>query len=281
VHPLRANADHTVLGMVSGTTLVNATASMMALGMDPRFDLTHAYFLINGIAGVDPEVASIGSAVWTDYVVNDVAREIDSREAPADWPYGIFPVHTQAPNPMSPGASSWFASNVYPLNAGLTAWAFAQTKDLKLGDDAKAAAFRAGYTGFANAQRAPFVLVGSTLASNRYWHGTVMTEWARDWVKLFTSGKGTFATTEMEDSGFMEAIKRLAAMKRVDAGRVMVLRAASNYSEERPGQTAIQSVSAPYAGSRLALESGYLCGSTVLHNILAHWDVTYAKIPGQ
>jgi len=281
VHPLRTNADHTVLGMVSGTTLVNATASMMALGMDPRFDLTHAYFLINGIAGVDPQVASLGSAVWTDFVVNDVSREIDSREAPAEWPYGIFPVNTQAPNPVSLSGSWWAASNVYPLNAKLTAWAFAQTKDLKLDDDAKAAAFRAGFTGFANAQRPPFVLVGSTLASNRYWHGTVMTEWARDWVRLFTGGKGTFATTEMEDSGFMAAIKRLAAMHRVDADRVMVLRAASNYSEERPGQTAIQSVTTPYAGSRLALESAYLCGSTVLHSILAHWDVTYGTIPGE
>src|ERR1700743_2614176 len=29
-HPLRTNATHPVLGMVSGTTLVNATASMMA-----------------------------------------------------------------------------------------------------------------------------------------------------------------------------------------------------------------------------------------------------------
>jgi purine nucleoside permease len=253
----------------------------MALGMDPRFDLTHAYFLINGIAGGDPQVVSLGSAVWTDYVLNDVAREIDSREAPAEWPYGIFAVNTQAPNPVSPGASSWFGSNVYPLNAKLTAWAFAQTKDLKLGDDAKAAAFRAGYTNFANAQRPPFVLVGSTLASNRYWHGTVMTQWARDWVRLFTEGKGTFATTEMEDAGFMAAIARLGAMHRVDAGRVMVLRAPSNYSEERRGQTAIQSVAAPYAGSRLALESAYLCGSTVLHSILAHWDVTYAKIPGE
>ena len=81
-HPLRTNKDHTVLGIVSGTTLVNATASMMALGLDPRFDLTHAYILINGIAGVDPNIASIGSAAWADYVVNDVAREIDPREAP-------------------------------------------------------------------------------------------------------------------------------------------------------------------------------------------------------
>ena len=69
VHPLRTNAEHTILGMVSGTTLVNATASMMALGLDTRFDLTHAYWLINGIAGVDPQAASVGSAAWADYVV--------------------------------------------------------------------------------------------------------------------------------------------------------------------------------------------------------------------
>ncbi len=37
VHAIRTNADHTVLGIVSGTTLVNATASLMALGLDPRF----------------------------------------------------------------------------------------------------------------------------------------------------------------------------------------------------------------------------------------------------
>src|SRR5579875_1413441 len=68
VHPLRTNKEHTVLAMMSGTTLVNATSSMMALCLDPRFDLSHAYFLINGIAGVDPHVASMGSAAWADYV---------------------------------------------------------------------------------------------------------------------------------------------------------------------------------------------------------------------
>ncbi len=281
VHPLRTNKDHTIIGMLSGTTLVNATASMMALGMDSRFDLTHAYFMINGIAGVDPQTASLGSAAWVDYVVNDVAREIDSREAPADWPYGIFPTGSLAPNPPAVKVSSWASSNLYPLNAKLVAWAYEQTKDLKLADDPSAAAFRAGYTGFPNAQRPPFVLIGSTLASNRYWHGKVMTQWARDWVKLYTGGKGTFAMTEMEDSGFMAAIARLNAMHRVDADRVLVLRTASNYSEEKPGQTALESVAAPYSGAGAALESAYLCGSTVLHSILAHWDVTYAKIPGE
>jgi purine nucleoside permease len=90
-HALRTNKDHTVLGMLSGTTLVNATASMMALGLDPRFDLSHAYILINGIAGVDPKWGSMGSAAWSRYVIGDVVREIDAREMPKDWPYGWFP----------------------------------------------------------------------------------------------------------------------------------------------------------------------------------------------
>jgi purine nucleoside permease len=280
IHPLRTNADHTILGMVSGTTLVNATASMMALGLDPRFDLTHAYFLINGIAGVDPQVASIGSAAWASYVIGDVAREIDGKDMPAEWPYGWFPVGAHAPNPPTVPIAPWTRSNLYVLNERLARWAFEQTKDLKLVDDDKVAAFRAEYTGYPEAQRPPFVLLGDTFASDYYWHGATMTQFARDWVRLYTGGKGRFAMTEMEDSGFMNAFERLAAMKRVDHDRVMVLRTGSNYSMPRPGHTAVESLTAPYIGSRVALESAWLCGSTVLHRILADWKTTEARVPG-
>ena len=280
VHPLRTNPDHTILGMVSGETLVNATASMMALGLDPRFDLTHAYFLINGIAGVDPQIASIGSAAWASYALNDVSHEIDPREAPADWPYGFYPNGAHAPNPPGPPRAGGVNINVYPLNPKLVAWAYAQTKDLKLLDDPKVAEFRAGFTGFPNAQKPPFVLMGDSLSSDVFWHGAIMTQFARDWVHLYTGGKGVFAMTEMEDSGFMAAIRRLDAMHRVDTNRVMILRSASNFSQQRPGQAAIESATTHHPGEALAFESAYLCGSTVLHAILAHWETTYAKIPG-
>ena len=280
VHALRTNAAHTVLGMVSGTTLVNATASMMALGLDPRFDLTRAYFLINGIAGVDPHEASIGSAAWASYVVGDVARMIDERDAPADWPYGLFPMRATAPNPPTVPAAPWTRSNLYVLNAKLAAWAFSQTKDLRLMDDPAVASYRASFTGFPNAQRAPFVLLGDSFASDYFWHGKVLTQFAEDWVSLYTERKGKFAMTEMEDSGFMNAVERLAGMGRVDAGRVMVLRTGSNYTMERPGHTAVESLTEPYIGMKVALESAWLCGSTVLHWILGHWDVAAGTIPG-
>jgi len=280
VHPLRTNAGHTVLGMVSGTTLVNATASMITLGLDPRFDLTRAYFLINGIAGVDPNRGSIGSAAWASFVVGDVVREIDPREAPADWPYGMFPVGATAPNPATVPSAPWTRSNLYVLNPKLAAWAFEQTRNLKLGDDPAVAAFRAGYAGFPNAQRPPFVLMGDTFASDYFWHGKILNQFAEDWVKLYTGGKGTFVMTEMEDSGFMNALERLDRMHRVDLQRVMVLRTGSNYSAERPGHTAVESLTAPYVGRNIALESAWLCGSTALHWILSHWDKTAAQVPG-
>jgi purine nucleoside permease len=280
IHPIRTNAEHTVLGIVSGTTLVNATASMMALGLDPRFDLTHAYFLINGIAGVDPQVASIGSAAWASYVLNDVSRFIDPREAPAGWPYGFFPVTATAPNPPTIGPAPWFASNLHPLNPRLAAWAYAQTKDLSLGDDSKVAAFRAGFTTYPNAMRPPFVLMGDSFASDYFWHGRIMTQFARDWVRLYSGGKGTFAMTNMEDSGFLAALERLNSMHRVDLKRVLVLRTASNFSEPRPGDSPTDSVTDAHIGTRLAVESAWLVGSTVLHNLLTQWDQDYSHIPG-
>ena len=278
-HPLRTNKDHTILGMVSGTTLVNATASMMALGLDPRFDLTHAYILINGIAGIDPRVASIGSAAWAEYVIGDVAREIDPREAPKDWPYGIFPTSARQPNPPTLTDPVWHRSNLFPLNPKLVRWAYAQTRSLNLGDDPTVAAFRTQYTQTPAARRPPFVLIGDTFASDYYWHGAIMTRYAEDWVKLWTGGKGTFATTEMEDSGYMEAVNRLDAMHRLDRNRVLVLRVGSNYCTERPGHDAVESLSAPYVGKNLSLESAYRVGSTVLHKLLADWPTTRDHIP--
>src|SRR5437773_9320791 len=84
-HDLRMNKDG-VLGVLTGVGTARAAATIMALGRDQRFDLTHAYFVVAGIAGIDPAVGSLGSAVWSDYIVDgDLAHEIDGREIPKDW----------------------------------------------------------------------------------------------------------------------------------------------------------------------------------------------------
>jgi purine nucleoside permease len=79
-HNLRMN-DRGVLGVLAGVGTARAAASIMALGLDPRFDLSKAYWLVAGISGADPQDASLGSAAWAEWVVDgDLAYEIDARK---------------------------------------------------------------------------------------------------------------------------------------------------------------------------------------------------------
>lgn len=276
VRPLRIDKAHDTLGIVTGMTLANAGPSMMALGLDPRFDLSHAYFLVAGIAGVDPSEASIGSAAWASFVVDDVSRQIDSREAPASWPYGIFPIGAHEPNvlPARP-----MTDNLYELNGKLAHWAFLMTKDEKIPDNEEMRKDRLGWSVYPNAARRPFVLEGDSFASDTYWHGLVMTRFAEDWVKMWTRGRGRFCMTNMEDAAIAEAMLRLDRMNRVDYRRLMVLRVASNYSMPKPGMTALESVNSPYIKST-ALEATWLVGSKVVHELTGNWVAYREHVPG-
>lgn len=281
VRDLRANADGSVLGIVTGMTIGPSAASIMALGLDPRFDLTHAYWVLAGIGGVDPNVASAGSAAWAKWVVTDIRQEMDPREAPPDWPYGIFAIGAlragEAPDP----ARVWGTEpRAYALNPSLANWAFDLTRNVALMDTPDLARFRATFTGYPNAQRPPFVLEGDTLASDSYWHGRILTQWAEDWVRIHTHGRGHFAMTDMEDSGIVEALARLDKMHRADFRRFMVLRTGSNYSMQAPGHTAAESITAPYIGGIPALEAAWRVGSPVVHTLLTNWGKYRDHVPG-
>src|SRR5271169_2316549 len=96
-HHVRLNKDG-VLGMVTGVGTAKASASVMALGLDPRFDLSKAYWVVAGIGGGDPADVSVGSAVWADHVVDgDLAFEIDARQIPEGWPTGYVPLRKGTP----------------------------------------------------------------------------------------------------------------------------------------------------------------------------------------
>ena len=81
-HHVRLNKDG-VLGMVTGVGTAKAAASVMALGLDPRFDFSRTYWIVAGIGGGDPADVSLGSAVWADHVIDgDLSFEIDARQIP-------------------------------------------------------------------------------------------------------------------------------------------------------------------------------------------------------
>jgi purine nucleoside permease len=269
-HPVRFN-DSGVYGVVSGTT-ARAGLQIMALCLDPRFDLSHTYWLINGIAGVNPRVASEGSAAWAQHVIDgDIAFEIDTREAPGDWPNGIMALGNKSPldKPVIP---DWAPKPMaWILSPSLVRWAYALTKDTPLLDTAEAQAHRALYKEFPAALKPPGVLLGDSFGSCRYWHGAVMQKWAEDWTALYTNGTGVCAMSNMEDHGIVNALTRLAAMGRVDFARVLVLRTGSNFTMPPAGQSAADSMVAEYAGEIPALEAAYRVGSPVVHALIGHW----------
>ncbi|MBL9204513.1 MAG: purine nucleoside permease, partial [Opitutaceae bacterium] len=269
---LRMNREGTVLAIVTGVGTARSAASIMALGSDPRFDLSKAYWLIAGIAGIDPQDGSIGSAAWAEWLVDgDLAHEIDIREAPSDWPTGYIPLRKSTPYEQPRAVED--TSEVFHLNPALTEWAYQLTKDTVLMDTPGMAERRAAYVGFPNAQRPPFVLKGDNLAAMTYWHGKRMNEWANRWVSYHTENKGNYVTTAMEDTGTAQALTWLSRAGKVDFQRVLCLRTASNFDMQWPGATAHQSLSgeklAAYSAYKPSLDAAHRVGSRVVHALLA------------
>ena len=287
-HELRYDPDRQVLGIVVGEGKSHAAASITALGYDPRFDLSKAYWILAGIAGIDPAIGSTGSAAWARFVVDgDLAYEIDTREIPADWPTGIIPYNRHLPfqEPAPPAVSST-GEQYFALNAGLADWAYRLTADVKLPDNAHLQAMRARFPTFPNAQKPPFVLEADTLTCDRFWLGTRMNAWAQRWVSYWTKGKGTFATSAEEDTGYVQALTFLSHAGRIDFNRVTDLRTASDYSVEPAGKTPAQLLESEETSSghedmafSEAVESAYLVGRKFVGEIATHWDKYADHIP--
>ena len=236
-----ALSDDGVLGMCTGGGIPNATASVMALGMDDRFDLSRAYWVVAGISGGDPADLSLGSAAWAEYVIDgDLLFEIDAREIPEDWPYGIIPLGGHRPARTEADLSTGWTVNTirFELNKDLVNWAYQLSKGTEIPSTPAVAEFRKQFSDSPNAQRDPFVTIGDTLSASTYWHGDKLNAWANDWVKLYSGQEGNFMTSNMEDSGTLTALHRLDRIGRVDAERVLVLRTASNFTVPPPGKSA-------------------------------------------
>jgi purine nucleoside permease len=271
---LRSTPDGSELGVVTGTGTIHSSATIMALGLDPRFDLTEAYWVVAGIAGANPNIMSLGSAAWAEWVVDgDLGHEIDAREMPSAWATGHIPLRKKSPFELPVVLSE---GQVFHLEPGLVDWAYRLTRDTPLPDSEPLRRHRALYVGYPNALRPPFVLKGDNVASMNYWHGKVMNEWAEAWVTYFTGGKGTFATSAMEDTGTMQALTWLSRAGRVDVRRALILRTASNFVMQWPGATAAQSLSGEsldkgYSAYLPSLEAAYRVGSRVVHEITRGW----------
>lgn len=265
--PARLSKDGVLI--ISTGMFGRARNSLTALVTDPRFDLTKAYWLMAGIAGVDPRAGSIGSAAWSDWVVDgDPLYEIDDREITPGWPWGLYAFHSNGPTEKGSGEGA--SGMAWRLDTGLTGWAYQLTRDTTLPDNAKLAANRAGYRDEPASQRPPHVFVGASLGTVRFWHGELRTRWAREWVRIQTDGRGVLAMSDGEDQAVLDTLALHAKEGRVDSRRVLILRTASNYA--RPGAGEPMRIVFADGGLEAGVEAAWRVGSPVVKALVAGWS---------
>jgi len=279
-HPLRYNAAKQVLGIVTGEGSLRAAASIMALGLDDRFDLSKAYWVVAGIAGIDPNYASVGSAAWAQWIIDrDLNFEIDAREIPPSWSTGHIPLGRSKPFQLpTPALDRPNGVNGYRLNPGLVEWAYQLTRNVHLDDTPALKGIRAGYARYPNALRPPFVLKGDEVSASDWWLGVRMNTLAEQWMAYWSRGRGRAVTTAMEDCGILTSLTALSRAHRVRLDRVLVLRTGSDYTVPASGQTVTQLLASDAAEDASlsaylpALEADYRVGSPVVNEIVRHWS---------
>jgi purine nucleoside permease len=278
-YPLvRCNAEG-VCQMTSGMGHANAAASMMALLYSGLFDLHQTYFLIGGIAGIDPARGSIGSAAWARYAVDfGIAHEIDARELPRGWQDGYFGVLTDAPG-KKPRLD--YRTEVFRLDEALLQKALSLSHHVALEDSDDVRAYRQHYP-HAPANQAPQVTQCDTVTADTWWTGQRLGEHARRWTALLTDGEGIYCTTQEEDNATLAALTRGAQSGLMDLKRVALLRSASDFDRPYPNQTVIDGLRAQLAltgAARIAVDNLVRAGLPLVENIAQHWDAWRAGVP--
>ncbi|SAL49447.1 purine nucleoside permease [Caballeronia cordobensis] len=258
--------------VTTGMGHTNAAASMMALAFSDRFDLRRTYFLVAGIAGIDPAQGTVGSAAWAKYLVDFGPQwELDAREKPAAWPSGFTGINTKNPNEKPPPD---YRTEVFALDASLADTAYALSRNVTLADSDAAQAARAKFN-YAPANQPPRVIQCDTLAGDTWWSGRFIGERARAWTRLLTDGRGVYCTTQQEDNATYEALRRAASAHRVDVARVAVLRAGSDFDRPYEGQSAVENLLdyAAQGGFAPALENLYRAGNPFVREVVTNWGV--------
>lgn len=272
-------ADGDVCQLTTGESEINAAVTIGSLVRYPRFDLTTTYFMIAGIAGVNPEVATICSVTFARYAVQVALQyEFDTREIPANFSTGYIPQGSTVPDEYP---QSIYGTEVFEVNQNLQHIAARFARKAKLNDSDAAIAYRANYASaaaYAAGAAPPSVVECDVATSDVYYSGNLLSTAFGNYTHLVTNGSGVYCTTAQEDNATLEAMLRAAVTKTVDFSRIIVMRTASDFDRPYPGEAATTNLFYADQGAFLpAVANIYLAGIHVVEGILHHWNSTFAK----
>ncbi|KAF8853574.1 purine nucleoside permease [Acephala macrosclerotiorum] len=274
-------ADGSVCQLTTGESEINAATTISALMATPLFDLTKTYFLIAGIAGINPKYGTLADVAFSKYAVQVALQyEFDAREIPSNYTTGYIPQGAFAPDQYP---TSIYGTEVFEVSETLRDMAVEFASSAKLNDSTDAVAYRAHYmdegvTIYKAAAKKPGIITCDVATSDVYFSGKLLGEAFENTTKLFTNGSGVYCMTAQEDNATLEAMVRAAIRKVVDFSRIIIMRTASDFDRPYPGESVEDNLFyASQGGFEPAIANIYLAGTPVVKGILDGWTKTFEK----
>ncbi|KAG9695348.1 purine nucleoside permease, partial [Aureobasidium melanogenum] len=273
--------DGDVCQVITGESEINAAVTIASLVRSPRFDLTSSYFMIAGIAGINPEVATICSVTFARYAVQvALQHEFDPRDIPGNYSTGYIPLGATIPSEYP---QNIYGTEVFEVNQDLQKIAANFARKATLNDSDAAVAYRALYAhdeiyAAGASPSGPSVVECDVATSDVYYSGKLLGEAFGNFTTLITNGTGNYCSTAQEDNATLEALLRAASEKLVDYSRVIVMRTASDFDRPFLGGSATHNLfeSSEQGAFLPAVNNLYLAGIKVVEGILEGWNSTFA-----
>lgn len=219
-------ADGDICQITVGEGEINSATTLMALVLSPLFDLRRTYFLVAGIAGVNPRHGTLGTVAMARYSVQVALQyEIDPRSLPPEWSTGYIAYGRSQPLEYP---FITYGTEVFELNANLRDKAHRLASKAILRDESGPRRYRNLYQPmedtYKGALEPPSVIKCDTATSDVYYSGKRLSEAFEDTVSVWTNGTGTYCMSAQEDNAILEVLVRSSIEKLTDFERVMVLR---------------------------------------------------------
>ncbi|PLB43271.1 putative purine nucleoside permease [Aspergillus steynii IBT 23096] len=273
--------DHSVCQLITGEGEINAAITVSSIAFSPLFDLSHTYFLVAGIAGINPEQGTICAASFARFAIQVALQyEIDLRELPGNYSTSYIPQGAQRPSQYP---TSIYGTEVFEVNAELRALAAGFARKANLSDSDTAKAYRANYanaTGdiYKAATRAPSILECDVATTDVYYSGELLGEAFSNTTAVWTNGTGTYCSSAQEDNATLEALLRASLHEKLDFSRIVVMRTASDFERPYPGQAALDNLMFADQGAfEPAVKNLYIAGIEVVKGIIGGWNETFEK----
>ena len=276
---VHCTATGEICQLTTGEGEINAATSVQALWMSGYFDLALSYFLVAGIAGVNPHIATTGSVTFARYAVQfDLQYEFSESQVPSNDTSGWFPQDADYPDEAYPRdyPGEIYGTEAFELNDNLKKRAVYLAGLATLNDTPEAQAYRDTY-GYAPANQPPTVVECDTGTSNNYWSGSVLGAAYSAYTSLLTNGSGVYCTTQQEDNATLEALLRGTLAGKLDFSRIIIMRTCSDLDRAPAGESEVfHLLYADQEGFGPSIANIYLAGIEIVKDVLLYWDEVYA-----